>query len=411
MSSNSKKNQYIFTEPAKIDAVLSDNGTHDRETVRLLRQAVGRKFLPLRGSAIPAEPSRVGPYEDVNYVTLDPSLVSSHIRTELDLVAEWIKAGRQSNAAWLKQHAPDGRVAMLTHGFDKAAAEARKFFYGTKKKPPVYHPAAQDIQTLIYTGEEGARTVYSDDIMHPLSAQQMTDILSFRIPDRMRVVYSRVAVNPDMTKILPQIHFHLEGFRSRTNTRWSCDPVKGETTFAGWSGKDITKQLFANRMALYTVLGCTDIKSNFANVGQYAFARYGFLPTVNSWSQISYSMLVMLPAISQKLGIAPDIQKNIEDILHDKDTRALWKLVDLPHRTADGKSIAYEIMKMSNATWQGTYDLNNPEQVARTRAYVGPEMYDAAMDNAHKVTRTVPATRFGSTPTDFHYRLPSPGLE
>lgn len=411
MSSNSKKNQYFFTEPAKIDAVLSDNGAHDRETVRLLRQAMGRKFIPLRGSAIPATPSRVGAYEDVNYVTVDPTLVSSHIRTEIDLVAEWIKAARQSNAAWLGQRAPDGRVAILTHGFDKATAEARKFFYGTKKKPTIYHPAALDIQTLIYTGEEGARTVYSDDIMHPLSAQQMTDILSFRIPDRLRVTYSRVSLNPDMTQILPQVNFHLEGLRSHTQSRWSCDPVKGETNFAGWSGKDITKQLFANRMALYTMLGCTNIKSNFGKVGQYAFARYGFLPTVNSWSQISYGMRVMLPAVCDQMGISPDVRKEIEDILHDKDTRALWKLVDLPHHTADGKKIAFELMRLTNSSWQGTYDLNNPEQVSRTRAYVGPELYDAAVENAHKVTRTVPARRFGSTPTDFHYRLPSPGLE
>src|SRR5690606_18018558 len=108
MTDNSRKKQYFFMESASVDAVLSDNGYHDRGTVSLLRQAMGRKWLPLRTACIPVPPERAGKYYDVNYVTTSPGLVSSALRRGKDMVAHWLKAARRAQAPWLAQRKPDG---------------------------------------------------------------------------------------------------------------------------------------------------------------------------------------------------------------------------------------------------------------------------------------------------------------
>ena len=412
MSHGQDKNQFIFTEPAQIDAVLSNNGSHDRATVALLKKAMGQKLLPLRVMAIPAPADKTGPYDDVNYVTVSPSLVPQGLRYEIDLVAEWIKSARQTNAAWLNHRTADGQIVALSRGFDKASAEARKYFFGTKRKPePVLASMPGNDVQIITFGNERTKTVYSRTLAEPLTAQQMTDILSYNIPDRLRISYNRFATGVSMRDVEPQISFHLEGLNSHTETRWSCNPDKGETTFSGWRGSRITKQLFANRLALYNVLGCPEIDSRFGDVGRHAFARLGFLPIPQSWSQIRFGLKVTLDVAANQLDLTQETKARIAEIIEKRDPRALWELVDMPERI-NGKPIGYALLKGIDGNWSGTYDLNNPEQLARTRAYVGADVLDGAMDNARKVaaaTPTAPAAQGGSAPTGSRYRWPSAG--
>lgn len=412
MSRGQNKNQFIFTEPAQIDAVLSDNGTHDRDTVTLIRKAMGRKLLPLHVMAIQASPDKTGPYNDSDYVTVSPELTPKGLRYEIDLVAEWIKSGRQSDAAWLHRRTADGQILALSRGFDKAVAEARKYFFGTKHKAPVPHAAipGNDVQTITY-GDNPTRTIYSETLAAPLTAQQMTDILSYKIPDRLRISYNRFALGVDMMDVTSEIAFHLEGLNSHTETRWTCAPDKGEATFHGWRGNHITKQLFANRLALYSVLGCPEINSRFADVGRHAFARLGFLPIAQSWSQIRFGLKVTLDTLARQLDLPQITKDRVTDIIENRDPRALWELADMPERIG-GKPIGYVLLKAIDGNWSGTYDLNNPEQLARTRAYVGADVLDGAMDNARKVAAAkpkAPAAPGGSAPTGSRYRSPSAG--
>lgn len=412
MSQGQGKNQYIFTEPAQIDAVLSNNGAHDRETVALLRKAMGRKLIPLRVMAIPLDAANAGPYTDINYVTVSPALVPQGLRYEIDLVAEWIKSARQTNAAWLKHRTADGQIYALSRGFDKAAAEARKYFFGTKRKPePILASApGNDVQTVTYNDNRTTMT-YSRTLAEPLTAKQMTDILSYKIPDRLRISYYRFATGPDMKDVTPEIAIHLEGLGSHTETRWTCNPDDGSTTFRGWRGSHITKQLFANRIALSDALGCPEMRSHFGDVGRHAFARLGFVPVLQSWSQLRYMLKVTLDNVASKLELSPETKSDIAEIIAKKEPQALWELVDMPQRV-QGKPLGYMLLKAIDGNWSGTFDVNNPEQMARTRAYVGADVLDGAMENARNVVAakpTTPAAPGGSAPIGSRYRWPSAG--
>lgn len=378
MSNKTLKKQYFFTDPQKVNAILSANGQHDRETLYLLRKVMGRKLLPLQPVAIPAPLDRTGPYDDVNYVTVDPQLVSPALRRKIDLVAEWIKTSSLTGASWLSRRTPDGQIPALSRGFDKAVAEAHRHFYGTKpRSTKAYEPAIQGFQTISHNGA----TIHNNDPLPPLTVRQMTDILSFNILDAVKIGYARTARDPELTDILPHIDFQVEGRRSRTLTRWRMDPSTGVTHFMGWRGNDITKQLFANRLALATVLACPVHKSFFGNVGAHAFARYGFLPLPQSWDHARSRLRNGICNLVENYDVHESDIEKINAALSKDDPRGMWDLVDIPTRI-NGKPLSYILAQQSGLSWAGEFNLNNAEQTERARAYIGAAVYDAAMNNA-----------------------------
>lgn len=219
----------------------------------------------------------------------------------------------------------------------------------------------------------------------PLSPDQMASILSFGIKDRLDISLTYQINTPD-GDTPESITFDVEEAKSATLTAWFNNLQKGEVFFTGWEGQHITKQLMANRLALYDALGCREISSAFVNIGAYAFARYGFIPDLSPWQILREKLQTALPALSQKFNLSAETIRKLEIIAANNDPRTIWQLVDMPDEVG-GKKLAFVIIHDElQGQWGGVFDLNNSEQIARARTYIRADIFDASRENARRVT-------------------------
>jgi hypothetical protein len=125
-------------------------------------------------------------------------------------------------------------------------------------------------------------------------------------------------------------------------------------------GKDFGKKLLAGNIAMYREIGLKHVDT-FANidVGGYAWAKYGYVPTRSAWSDIK-------EAINHRISIsAPDVQARVKaevgPILKSADPKAIWVLAD----SKWGKTL------LLGRSWEGRLNLKDAESMARFDAYVG----------------------------------------
>lgn len=309
--------------------------------------------------------------------------------------------------------APDGRIEALSSGFDRALARTQQALPAppVEKEKSKLNLTIKSFLPLGNVGEEKQGTWFlpaappstsispNNIVIGPLSGKQVAAILTYNIkaPVDLDILIASTA----------KTSITFQSKKSATRTCWSHNHEQKSVHFCGWKGSEITGQLFANRLALYQALDCTMIKSMFGHVGKYAFARYGFLPDSDSWSCLKAGMKKNLPYLAEKYALDDSITTCLHDKFENPDPRGLWDIVDIPHRI-DGKPLAYLLMG-SHATWRGTFDLKNPEQVNRARSYIGPDIFDASMANARRLSPTTPPAPALSTPTGRHYHSPSRG--
>ncbi len=324
------------------------------EAEALLRLTLGRKMKPVLRLQTPKD--------------------TADFLSKLSRIAKWIHTSLEMDSPWLHDLTDRGTPVKASNGFDKAHAEANKYFYGHKRTPSRGTPLRGEQKygyELVYT-----RNVDKFLNKLPLSPENMAKILSFNIKDKLSITFDAAAENFD---------FRILGENSNTSTKWSQHPSRSLASFNGWNGKKITKQLMANRLALYSVTQCDHVESLFGAVGAYAFARYGFLPSTSGWDGIRFKLLEKLSTQCAAHNISNIVQKKFRHILLSDKPTSLWDLVDTIECDRDGKSFAFRLIHDAKIMWNGFFDLKNPEQMNRARKYIGAEKFDAAFANAERL--------------------------
>ena len=140
----------------------------------------------------------------------------------------------------------------------------------------------------------------------------------------------------------------------------------------GAQGKGIAKKLMREAMDLYADMGINNVELT-ANIieGGYAWARYGFVPRVNSWFRFKNEIDSKFRAWQRgekKIAISSDDAARLQAILDNEDPKAVWELADFE---AGGEKIGKELML--GESWHGGIDLNDKESMARFNSYVNPD--------------------------------------
>lgn len=118
------------------------------------------------------------------------------------------------------------------------------------------------------------------------------------------------------------------------------------------SGRGLGKVWMRNSVALYEKMGMRRVEIPTAErVGSYAWARFGFLPTPESWSELRSQL-------AARLKDAPNPQ--LEALCASEDRHALWKISD----HADARTL------LEGTAWAGALDLRDGAQRLRFQRYV-----------------------------------------
>jgi GNAT superfamily N-acetyltransferase len=122
-------------------------------------------------------------------------------------------------------------------------------------------------------------------------------------------------------------------------------------------GSGIGKKLLAGNVAMYQKLGIEKV-GLIANseVGAYAWAKYGFVPTPNQWGFFADTTRTMLPVL-----VPARDQARVRSLIRDPDPKTIWELADSKY----GKKL------LLGHSWEGALNLKDPEAMRRFRAYVG----------------------------------------
>ena len=129
----------------------------------------------------------------------------------------------------------------------------------------------------------------------------------------------------------------------------------------GEQGAGTGKRVLASQIGLYQKLGLQQVNLHAnINVGGYAWAKYGFLPSQGDWGKLSqyFSRQLNSPRFN---GVDAGTKNAVQSILSQSDPRAMWALSD----SRLGKQL------MLGSSWNGSLNLNDPEAMGRFNAYVG----------------------------------------
>jgi hypothetical protein len=132
------------------------------------------------------------------------------------------------------------------------------------------------------------------------------------------------------------------------------------------------KKVFHNLLPLFREIGVDRITLDAAEVGSYAWVRYGFRPDRREWKRLRSELLARLAKLAEVPGLAGGRAKRreIERILSRSDPEAIRALADLDDASfpAPGR-LGFRLL--NGATWHGALDLTNGDAVNELKRYIG----------------------------------------
>lgn len=139
-------------------------------------------------------------------------------------------------------------------------------------------------------------------------------------------------------------------------------------------GHGFAKTVLANSMDFYEKVGVRSISLQAnADVGGYAWAKYGFVPTQQSWDAMrassgKQSITANNPAY-ERLDAPTKVA--VDKLLASPDPRSIWALADITTPTVRrGKKVTVGQDLLLASNWHGRMDLSNKEQRARFDHYI-----------------------------------------
>lgn len=130
----------------------------------------------------------------------------------------------------------------------------------------------------------------------------------------------------------------------------------------------------------YRQLGLSHVDVNAGlDRGGYAWARYGFVPSQESWDVLRAALRARVNEPS--LDLAPAERRALLDLLGNSEPRTIWTIAD--NRTPAvingqplmfrGKPVPLGNHLLSGTNWSGSLDLNDASVMRRFYDYVGPK--------------------------------------
>ena len=141
-------------------------------------------------------------------------------------------------------------------------------------------------------------------------------------------------------------------------------------------GKGTAKDILRGSFQEYERIGVArvDVTANI-DAGAYAWGRFGFLPTSESWSKLRGT----LETRSLQHDMSDEQRALVDEVVKSADPKTMWRLVDSPvvvtpqQARAEGVPPGTKFAKLllANARWNGSIDLKNTAQMARLKYYLG----------------------------------------
>ncbi len=136
-------------------------------------------------------------------------------------------------------------------------------------------------------------------------------------------------------------------------------------------GQGIAKDLLANSMRLYDMAGIGSIHLTAGlDVGGYAWAKYGFLPTSGRATRDLFSRIG--GRLANLDGVSETSRQVVQRLLQSEDPKALWAISDLEGVTAErhGQRLPLGKALLLGTTWKGVMNLDDPQARARFNNYI-----------------------------------------
>lgn len=179
----------------------------------------------------------------------------------------------------------------------------------------------------------------------------------------IRVVTMRSAASSGQS-----VSVHFTGDSGTSITRKftkSGDDIFVDHSFfrAGSRGNGSAKALFRVSLGVYKMLGVKKVKVHAnIDVGGYAWAKFGFVPTQSSWEGLRGRMTEKLMRLS---GVPADAKTRIKALLEKNDPKTLFALSDAK---IGERSIGKEMLLGSD--WYGALSLNDGDSYRRCVGYI-----------------------------------------
>lgn len=139
-------------------------------------------------------------------------------------------------------------------------------------------------------------------------------------------------------------------------------------------GRGIAKDLLANSLRLYDLAGIGSIHLTAGlDVGGYAWAKYGFLPSPGRATRDLFSRIG--GRLASLDGVSETSRQVVQRLLQSEDPKALWTISDLDGVTAmrQGRRMPLGKALLLGTTWKGVMHLDNPNARARFNNYISSE--------------------------------------
>lgn len=134
--------------------------------------------------------------------------------------------------------------------------------------------------------------------------------------------------------------------------------------------RGLAKQFLKGSIATYRELGVSKVETHAnINVGGYAWAKYGFVPTQETWDKLRRNLLESLTSYAEKAtGNKLELIRDATMIAESSNPKGIWAIADMD-AAFDGTTFGKRML--FNRDWEGTLDLKDEETMRKFNGYVG----------------------------------------
>jgi GNAT superfamily N-acetyltransferase len=133
-------------------------------------------------------------------------------------------------------------------------------------------------------------------------------------------------------------------------------------------GRGLAKDILRANINYYRKLGLSRANVSALDRGGYVWARYGFLPTQESWDAVR--PMLRDRVTDPSLNIAPAVRRDVLHLLDSHDPHAIWRIADKRTPvTIEAETLPLGTHLLSGSDWEGSLDLKDAPTMERFYDY------------------------------------------
>jgi len=132
---------------------------------------------------------------------------------------------------------------------------------------------------------------------------------------------------------------------------------------------DLGKKVLGQQIEAYQQLGlkAVELVAN-ANIGGYAWAKYGFIPNKNDWNYIRGTALEVLES---DFGVKEKEAPEVFAALKSDNPKGIWVVADSTFPIKEWDNLPLGKTVLVDTKWEGRLNLKHKESMERFHRYVG----------------------------------------